>query len=105
MLNDRPRRVLAIIGSMIFLVIAPMTVAGLVPWWITRWRTEPSVGDLPVVRAVGVLLILVGVPVLLDSFARFAIQGLGTRPRSSQRAISSSRDSIATYATQCTLQW
>jgi protein-S-isoprenylcysteine O-methyltransferase Ste14 len=55
-----------------------MTLAGLVPWWITRWRTESSSGDYAVLRFVGVLLILVGVPVLLDSFARFAIQGLGT---------------------------
>lgn len=29
-------------------------------------------------RALGVLLIAAGLPVLLDSFARFALQGLGT---------------------------
>jgi protein-S-isoprenylcysteine O-methyltransferase Ste14 len=76
--NDRTRRVLAIIGSAIFLLIAPVTVAGLVPWWITRWRMEPPFGDLPFLRVVGVFVTLAGVPVLLDSFARFAIQGLGT---------------------------
>jgi len=31
-----------------------------------------------VTRAVGVLLILTGVPGVVDSFARFAVQGLGT---------------------------
>ena len=78
MVNDRTRRVLAIIGSVIFLVIAPMTVVGLVPYWITRWRMEPSFGNLAFLRGAGVVLILTGIPILLDSFARFAIQGLGT---------------------------
>jgi len=78
MVNDRKRRVLSIIGSVIFLLIAPLTVAGLVPYWITRWQMQLSLGDLPLLSILGVLLILAGVPVLLDSFARFAIQGLGT---------------------------
>ena len=77
-MNDRTRRVLAVIGSVIFLLIAPMTVAGLIPYWITRWRMESSFGSLPFLRIIGVLFILAGVPVLLDSFGRFAIQGLGT---------------------------
>lgn len=76
-MNDRRRRVLAIIGSVIFLFIAPTTVAGLVPWWITRFQTA-GFGNIAVLNAAGVLLILAGVAVLLDSFARFAIQGLGT---------------------------
>jgi len=77
--KDRTRRALAILGSVIFLLIAPMTVAGLIPFWITRWRIDQSLlRGAALQRIVGVLLILVGVPVLLDSFARFAIQGLGT---------------------------
>jgi protein-S-isoprenylcysteine O-methyltransferase Ste14 len=77
-MNDRNRRVSAVIGSVIFLLIAPMTVAGLVPWWINRWRAQLDFGDFTILRVVGIVLILAGVPVLLDSFARFAIQGLGT---------------------------
>jgi protein-S-isoprenylcysteine O-methyltransferase Ste14 len=53
-------------------------VAVLVPWWISRWQMEPPFFGLSSVRIVGVALILPGLPVLLDSFARFAIQGLGT---------------------------
>jgi protein-S-isoprenylcysteine O-methyltransferase Ste14 len=72
------RRVLAIAGSAVFLVLAPGTVAGLVPWWISRWRLEtPMNGWLPL-RFVGCLLIAAGVPILVDSFARFALQGFGT---------------------------
>ena len=78
MVSDQQRKILAIIGSVIFLLVAPMTVVGWIPWWITRWKMESSLGSFAFLRVVGGLLILVGVPVLLDSFARFAIQGLGT---------------------------
>lgn len=72
------RRSRAILGSFVFLLLAPGFVAGLVPWWITHWQFR---GDFPGsgwLRIIGALLILCGVPMLLDSFARFAIQGLGT---------------------------
>jgi protein-S-isoprenylcysteine O-methyltransferase Ste14 len=72
------RRISAILGSALFFVLAPCTVAVLVPWWISRWQMEPPFFGLSAVRIVGVALILAGLPVLLDSFARFAIQGLGT---------------------------
>jgi protein-S-isoprenylcysteine O-methyltransferase Ste14 len=72
------RRQFAILGSGLFLVIAPGSVAVLLPWWISRWRLQTPLWSLRPVRVVGVLLIAAGLPVLLDSFARFALQGLGT---------------------------
>jgi protein-S-isoprenylcysteine O-methyltransferase Ste14 len=69
---------LAILGSFIFLLIAPVTVVGWIPWWISRWRIQQDFGDFTILRIVGLVLIPAGVLVLLDSFARFAIQGLGT---------------------------
>lgn len=72
------RRFLAILGSAVFLVIAPGTVAGYVPWLISRWQVGPPLLGISLFPVTGVLLILTGLPVLLDSFARFAIQGLGT---------------------------
>ena len=72
------KRAMALLGSAIFLVIAPGTLAAYVPWTFTRWRLSlPLFGFFPL-RVVGCLMIAVGLPVLLDSFARFAIQGLGT---------------------------
>jgi protein-S-isoprenylcysteine O-methyltransferase Ste14 len=72
------RRAFAILGTAIFLVLAPGTVAGLIPWWMTRWRIESSaIARLPV-RAAGAILVAAGIVVLLDSFARFALKGLGT---------------------------
>lgn len=49
-----------------------------VPWTLCRWRMAPPLLGLFPLRIIGVLLIAVGLPVLLDSFARFALQGLGT---------------------------
>jgi len=68
----------AAIGSALFLVIAPGTVAGLVPWWISRWHVRPPFFGMSAIRGLGVLLIAAGATILLDSFARFALQGLGT---------------------------
>jgi protein-S-isoprenylcysteine O-methyltransferase Ste14 len=69
---------LSLLGSALFLVVAPGTVAGLVPWWISGWRMQPPFLGISAVRVIGGLLIAAGIPVLLDSFLRFALQGLGT---------------------------
>src|SRR5499433_2462108 len=72
------RRILAILGSAIFLVMAPGIVAAYVPWRISRWQVGAPLLGSSSFRLVGVLLIAAGLPVLLDSFARFALQGRGT---------------------------
>ena len=72
------RKVLAVIGSAVFLIIAPGFVAGLAPWWITHWQVEAPFFGLQLLRWVGALFIALGAIGLLDSFVRFALQGLGT---------------------------
>ena len=76
--EGRVRRVFAVIGSALFLVLAPGFVAGLVPWWICHWRIESSAMSWLPVRIAGGALVVAGTLVLLDSFARFAMKGLGT---------------------------
>jgi len=71
-------RTAAIVVSGIFAVIAPGTVAGIVPWWISRWKLQPPFLHFYGFRVTGIILILASLPVLLDSFARFAVQGIGT---------------------------
>jgi protein-S-isoprenylcysteine O-methyltransferase Ste14 len=72
------RKALAIIGSAVFLVIAPGFVAGLVPFWISRWHVEAPFLGLPLFRFAGGMLLTLGSLGLLDSFVRFALQGVGT---------------------------
>ena len=72
------RRPVAIISSFIFLLLAPGIVAGLVPWWISGWEIRGPLLGISAFHLLGVALIVAGVPMLLDSFARFAVQGLGT---------------------------
>jgi protein-S-isoprenylcysteine O-methyltransferase Ste14 len=76
--EDTMRKVSAIVGSALFLVIAPGFVAGLVPWWISRWRLQVPFFGMPLFRFAGGMLIALGGIGLLDSFVRFAVQGVGT---------------------------
>jgi protein-S-isoprenylcysteine O-methyltransferase Ste14 len=71
-------RVTAALGSIAFFFLAPGTVAGLVPWWISGWETHAGFAGAEVLRLVGVALIAAGLIVLIDSFRRFAVDGLGT---------------------------
>ena len=96
-------RTMAVAGSALFFVAVPSVVAGLIPWWITRWEFLPPFFDLQATRAVGVVLIVAGLPGLIDSFARFAVQGLGTPAPIAPTQNLVVRVSIATCAIPCTL--
>ena len=71
-------KAMSILGSVLFFVAAPVVVAGLVSWRIMRWEFQPAFLGFEVTRVIGVMLIIAGIPGLVDSFARFALQGLGT---------------------------
>lgn len=71
-------RLRAAAGAILFFFLAPAVVAGLVPWRISGWEFhEPLPGWAPL-RALGVVLIACGVPVLVDAFVRFVREGRGT---------------------------
>ena len=61
--------------SGLWLVIAPGTVAGLLPWLITGWRFDDALGDSALVRGLGVAMIATGAAALLECFFRFAWTG------------------------------
>ena len=71
-------KAVAAAGSLVFLVIAPGFVAGLVPRWITGWRIEEPMPYWVGLRVLGAALIISGTAVLLHSFARFVVEGAGT---------------------------
>ncbi len=72
------RRATAATASAVFLVLAPGTVAGVIPWWISRWQMRPPLFGVTAARWLGIGLMAAGLPVLIESVARFAWQGLGT---------------------------
>jgi protein-S-isoprenylcysteine O-methyltransferase Ste14 len=76
--EDQSRRAFAVLGTAAFLILAPGTVAGLIPWWISRWHLRPPFLGFAPFRAIGVLLMAAGIAVVLEAFGRFALQGIGT---------------------------
>jgi protein-S-isoprenylcysteine O-methyltransferase Ste14 len=68
-------RLRAAAGSLLFLLVAPGVVAGLVPWLLTGWDAAGAPAWL---QALGWIVLLAGVGVLLEAFARFVVDGLGT---------------------------
>ncbi|MFC7650258.1 methyltransferase family protein [Streptosporangium lutulentum] len=64
-------------------MLAPGVVAGLLPWWITRWETGDPLASVPSwatvsSRLVGGTLVVAGVVALVRAFVRFVVEGLGT---------------------------
>jgi protein-S-isoprenylcysteine O-methyltransferase Ste14 len=75
---DSKTRVFAILGTGIFLFVAPGTVAGYIPWLIGKWQVHAPFFGFTALRVMGALLIAVGFVILIEAFLRFALQGLGT---------------------------
>jgi protein-S-isoprenylcysteine O-methyltransferase Ste14 len=69
------RRSSAALGSTVFFLLAPGTVAVLVPWLLTGWQRG---ADLGAFRVLGWALVVVGGAGLVHAFVRFVRQGLGT---------------------------
>ncbi|WP_369393928.1 isoprenylcysteine carboxylmethyltransferase family protein [Streptomyces sp. CG1] len=70
------RKAAAVLGSTLFLVLAAGCAAVLVPWWLTGgWRTGHW---WPALRLLGLLPLAAGTAVILEAYARFALEGLGT---------------------------
>lgn len=63
-------RAKAAIGSVVFFVVAPGTVAGLVPWWLSDgFASRATWGRIP-----AAILFLGGLLILVHSFVRFVLK-------------------------------
>lgn len=71
-------RARAALGTLAFLLLAPGTVAGLMPRGITGWQVPAMPTWWVVAQAIGVALIAVALTALVAEFTRFAVQGIGT---------------------------
>src|SRR6266540_6495730 len=69
-------RLRPVLGGLGFMLLGgPTIVAGLVPWLITRWHGD----DQPLgLRLLGAALLAVGGLLVVETTARFALQGRGT---------------------------
>jgi len=71
-------RTRSLIGSALFLVLAPGTVGLLIPHLIKLATPRVALPGWPLLAVAGAALALFGLAVLLASFLRFALQGRGT---------------------------
>ena len=71
-------RATSLLGSALFLVLAPGTVGLLVPHLITLATPRAGLPGWPLLAVLGAVLALLGLAVLLESFLRFALNGRGT---------------------------
>jgi protein-S-isoprenylcysteine O-methyltransferase Ste14 len=79
--NPRPGRStrVAALGTVLFVVfVGPGPVIGLVPLLLSGWRLRPPFLGWAPFRPVGVALLLLGLPVLVDALVRFVRRGRGT---------------------------
>ena len=75
-LAGRKKRAAA--GSLAFFLLAPGVVAGLIPWALTGWRARDTPLDWAPLRVAGAAIVVAGIAVLVPSFLRFVVEGVGT---------------------------
>jgi len=71
-------RLWAGIISVLFFLLAPGTIAGLIPYGITSWTMQPPLFGWQPIQWIGIALIAIGLAILVESFARFVVKGFGT---------------------------
>jgi len=67
-----------ILGSFVFFLIAPASIAGWVPYVLSRWRFRPPLVGISAGRFLGALIVVIGAAALMECFGRFATRGRGT---------------------------
>ena len=68
----------AAVGSVAFFFVAPATLAGWVPWWLTHWSPGPPLLGVTAFRPVGTVVLVCGTAIVIECFCRFALKGIGT---------------------------
>src|SRR5262245_2403945 len=71
-------RLSAVLGTIAFFFIAPFVIVGVIPWSLWGGQMNRPFLGIEETRVAGLVLLAVGVTIVVDSFARFALQGRGT---------------------------
>src|SRR5918994_6121025 len=72
------RRPTAAVRSAVFFLVGPGVFVGLIPWLLTGWQAHEPVPYWAPMRVLGGLLLVAGLIVLIQAFARFVVEGFGT---------------------------
>src|SRR5918995_4618123 len=72
------RRSTAAVGSVVFFLVGPGVVMGLIPWLLTRWQAREPLPYWVPVRVLGGILLVAGLIALVQAFVRFVVEGFGT---------------------------
>jgi protein-S-isoprenylcysteine O-methyltransferase Ste14 len=72
------RRPTAAVGSVVFFLVAPGVVVGLIPWLLTRWQAREPLPYWVPMRVLGGILLVAGLIALVQAFVRFVVEGFGT---------------------------
>jgi protein-S-isoprenylcysteine O-methyltransferase Ste14 len=67
----------SVLGSFLFFIAAPGTVAGWIPYAISEWHVGPALAGLQAGRLLGTVLVAVAIIALVECFIRFALIGRG----------------------------
>ncbi len=77
----------ALVGTIVFTAIVPMTVVVLAPYWISEWHPhEPFLGT-DLTRWLGALLIVGALPLFVSFLGRFVFEGRGTPVAPTERLV------------------
>jgi|SRR5579872_3583935 len=68
------------VAAIVFTLLVPFTMAGVIPWLITRWQFRPALLGIEAGRWVGAIMIAAGASWLLWAIAWFAHEGVKPYP-------------------------
>jgi protein-S-isoprenylcysteine O-methyltransferase Ste14 len=68
----------AYLGTIVFTIVVPGSVIGLVPYLISQWQLRPPLFGLGPTRWLGLAIFIIAVPAFADFLARFVREGHGT---------------------------
>lgn len=67
-------------SGVMFTLVVPGPMAGVIPWFITRWRFQPAFFGLEPLRWVGAAAIAVGIVLLAAAILTFGREGVTAYP-------------------------
>jgi protein-S-isoprenylcysteine O-methyltransferase Ste14 len=68
----------AVLGTIVFILVVPGTLIGLVPYWLSGWVFGPPLLGWSITPWLGATLFCLALPVFVDFATRFVHEGLGT---------------------------